>query len=445
MTKVSETASSAIFHRSLTKDYPEATGGQGIYIIKSDGTKILDGSSGAAVSCLGHGHPDVIEAIVEQAKGLAFAHTSFFTNDPSEKLASFLIDSSQGAFSKVLFLSSGSEAVESALKLARQYHLTKGNSERVNFISRKYSYHGNTIGALSAGFNPVRRQAFEPLLSSAFHHVSPCFYTRDSNPGETEQAYVERLIKEYEDMFLRLGPGTVAAVILEPVSGATLGAVPAASGYLDRLRQLCDKHGALLIFDEVMCGMGRVGTLHAWQSLGDSAPDLQTIGKGLGAGYQPISAVLVGSKVHQTIKASQEEKPFVSGHTYQGHAIGCAAALATQQVILRDNLLDNVQRMGELFSQKLKKTPKLKEVRGLGLFLTVEFATEPGSHIASEVAETCLRNGAAVYLCSPAVDAIMFAPPFTINEDEVGVLVDIFTKSVDEVLDRKQRVQGDRI
>ncbi|KAJ4252015.1 hypothetical protein NW762_011316 [Fusarium torreyae] len=439
MAKVTEKASSDIFHRSLTKDYPEATGGRGVYIIKSDGTKVLDGSSGAAVSCLGHGHPDVIEAIIEQAKDLAFAHTSFFTNNPSEKLASFLIESSEGAFIKVLFLSSGSEAVESALKLARQYHLANGNPERVNFISRKYSYHGNTIGALSAGFNPMRRQAFEPLLSTAFHHVSPCLYTWDAGTNETEGDYVERLIKEYEDMFLQLGPETVAAVILEPVTGATLGAVPAASGYLDRLRQLCDKHGALLIFDEVMCGMGRVGTLHAWQSLGNSAPDLQIIGKGLGAGYQAISAVLVGSKVHQTIRASQAEKPFVSGHTYQGHAIGCAAALATQQVILRDNLLDNVQRIGVLLSEQLKKTPKLKEVRGLGLFLTVEFATEPGARIAPDVAETCLRNGAAVYLCSPAVDAIMFAPPFIISEDEIVVLVDIFTKSVTEVLGGKQK------
>ncbi|KAM0549852.1 hypothetical protein ACHAPJ_009294 [Fusarium lateritium] len=405
MTKVAEKASSNIFHRSLTKDYPEATGGQGVYIIKSDGTKVLDGSSGAAVSCLGHGHPDVIEAIIEQAKGLAFAHTSFFTNDPSEKLASFLINSSEGAFSKVLFLSSGSEAVESALKLGRQYHLAKKNPERVNFISRNYSYHGNTIGALSAGFNPLRRQAFEPLLSTAFHHVSPCFYTRDAGPGETEYGYVDRLIKEYEDMFLQLGPETVAAVILEPVSGATLGAVPAAAGYLDR----------------------------------NSAPDLQTIGKGLGAGYQPISAVLVRSKVHQSIKASQTERPFVSGHTYQGHAIGCAAALATQQVILRDNLLGSVQKMGDLLAQQLKKTPKLKEVRGLGLFLTVEFATEPGARIAPDVAEACLRNGAAVYLCSPSVDALMVAPPFIINEREVGILVDIFIKSVTEVLDGKQR------
>ncbi|KAH8694450.1 pyridoxal phosphate-dependent transferase [Ilyonectria robusta] len=429
---------SHIFHRSLSKDYPTAAAGQGVYIISPDGTKILDGSSGAAVSCLGHGNPDVIAAIIEQAQRMAFAHSSFFTSDPAEELASLLIDSSHGAFSKVLFLSSGSEAVESAFKLARQYHLCNGDPGRVNIISRQFSYHGNTIGALSAGFNPPRRQPFKPLLSPAFHHVSPCFFSRDASPDESEQDYVKRLIKEYEDMFTRLGPETVAAVIVEPVGGSTLGAVPAASGYLAQLRELCDKHGSLLIFDEVMCGMGRVGTLHAWQSLGSSAPDIQTIGKGLGAGYQPISGILISPKVHDTLKSSQATNPFVNGHTYQGHSIACAAALATQRTIVKNNLLSNVRQMGDLLFRKLKTlTPHLKEVRGLGLFLAVEFSSKPTAHIAPEVAQACFKNGAAVYLCSAAVDSVMFAPPFIINETEINELVDIFLRSVNEVLERK--------
>ncbi|KAL6249599.1 hypothetical protein RBB50_003452 [Rhinocladiella similis] len=369
---------------------------------------------------------------------MAFAHTSFFTSDPAEQLAGFLIQHSGKAFSNVMFLSSGSEAVESAIKLARHYHVSRGEPQRVNFICREYAYHGNTLGALSAGFNPPRRQIFEPMLSTVFHHVSPCFFTRDAQVGESEDAYVERLVLEYEELFQTLGSSSVAAMLVEPMSGATLGAVPAAKGYLARLRELCDKYGALLIFDEVMCGMGRAGTLHAWQALGDVAPDLQTIGKGLGAGYQPISAVLVSSKVHQVMKSSQSKHPFVSGHTYQGHSIGCAAALATQQTITNDNLLANVQLMGELLEKEIRKTmPMLKEVRGLGLFKAVEFDRTAQGPLAANVASTCLSKGVAVYQCSPAVDAILLAPPFIIKEQEVKQLVRVFADSTSEVLKNK--------
>lgn len=449
--------SSAIFHRSLTKEYDVASGGAGVYLVQPDGTRTLDGSSGAAVSCLGHGHTVVIEAIVEQARKLAFAHSSFFTSDPAEELAHFLIEQSAREFSKVMFLSSGSalsractnentylldhpgsEAVESAIKIARQYHVSRGQPQRVNFICREYAYHGNTLGALSAGFNPPRRQTFEPLLSPAFHHVSPCFFSRDAKEGEVEDAYVDRLIEEYEEMFATLGGSSVAAVLIEPISGATLGSVPAARGYLARLRELCDKHGALLIFDEVMCGMGRAGTLHAWQSLGGVAPDIQTIGKGLGAGYQPISAILVNPRVHRLMQESQSKHPFISGHTYQGHSIGCAAALATQKTLVKDDLLNNVKSMGEILVRELSnRVPMLKEVRGVGLFQTVEFATEPNRRIAADVAKVCFSNGAAVYLCSPATDSIMFAPPFIIKEAEVEELVQIFVTSVKEVLQEK--------
>lgn len=437
---ISSPQPTAIFHRSLTKNYDLASGGEGVYILHPDGSRTLDGSSGAAVSCLGHGHQAVIEAIVEQARKMAFAHTSFFTSDPAEELARFLIDQSDSAFTKVMFLSSGSEAVESAIKLARQYHVSRGETKRVNYICREYAYHGNTLGALSAGFNPPRRRTFEPLLSSAFYHVSPCFFSRDAKHGENEGAYADRLVREYEEMFETLDPSSVAAVMVEPMSGATLGAVPAAQGYLAGLRELCDKYGALLIFDEVMCGMGRTGTLHAWQSLGNVVPDLQTIGKGLGAGYQPISAVLVSPKVHQVMETSQTQHPFISGHTYQGHSIGCSAALATQKTIDKDNLLANVRAMGDLLEELLRKqVPKLKEVRGLGLFKAVEFATQPGQSIAADVAATCLSNGAAVYLCSPAVDAILFAPPFIISEQEVSELVSIFVASTKQVLRQKEQ------
>jgi adenosylmethionine-8-amino-7-oxononanoate aminotransferase len=282
----------------------------------------------------------------------------------------------------------------------------------------------------------ARRIPFEPILSQAFHHVSRCFFSKDASEGEDEEAYVDRLIVEYEEMFQKLGPSSVAAVMIEPVSGATLGAVPAARGYLARLRELCDKHGALLIYDEVMCGMGRLGTTHAWQSLGSVAPDLQTIGKGLSGGYQPVSAILVGPKVHQVMQATTISHPFVSGHTYQGHTIGCAAALATQQVMVNENLLTNVKAMGVLLERELReRTPMLKETRGLGLFVGVEFATQPDGPIAAHVVQTCLTKGAAIYLASPASDTVIFAPPFIINEREVKELVQIFVEATKQVLE----------
>lgn len=274
------------------------------------------------------------------------------------------------------------------------------------------------------------------MLSPVFHHVSPCFFRRDAHANEDESAYVRRLLFEYEETFTKLGPQSVAAIIVEPVSGATLGAVPAAQGYLSGLRDLCSKYGALLIFDEVMCGMGRIGSPHAWQSLGGIAPDIQTIGKGLAGGYQPISGVLFSEKISDALTKSHSTKPFMSGHTYQDHPIGCAAAIATQQAIIQDSLLQNVRAMGEFLKNSLQAAvPFLKDVRGMGLFIAVEFATEIGSKpLAAAVASTCLKNGAAVYLCSDLVDAILFAPPYIISAGEVEELVDIFVKSTRQVL-----------
>lgn len=429
---------SAVFHRSQHKLYETAFAASGVYIINADGRRTIDGSSGAAVSCLGHGHTEVIDAIVRQARQLSFVHGSFFTNHPAQDLAKLLIEQSSGAFKRAMLLNSGSEAVESAIKLARQYHVANSQPERVNFISRQYSYHGNTLGALSAGMHFARRSQFAPLLSPSFHHVSRCFYSKDARAGETEEKYTTRLIEGYEAMFQQLGPSTVAAVILEPVSGATLGSVPATKGYLRGVRDVCDRHGALLIFDEVMCGMGRCGTFNAWQSLGGVAPDLQTIGKGLAGGYQPISGVLLNGKVFDMIESPRTPSVFLSGHTYQDHPMGCAAALATQRVIIRDKLLDKVRVAGRMLRQRLQESvPNISEVRGLGLFLTVEFEQTSETPIAADVASACLKNGAAVYLCSDATDAVMFAPPFIIADSEIDELVDVFRTSVEEVLSRR--------
>jgi adenosylmethionine-8-amino-7-oxononanoate aminotransferase len=310
--------------------------------------------------------------------------------------------------------------------------------ERVNVIAREYSYHGNTLGALAAGWNPPRRDPYAPMLSPAFHHAPRCFYSRDAESGEDESDYVARIMDAYEQLFQRLNPATVAAVIVEPVVGATLGSVAAATGYLSCLRKLCDRHGALLIYDEVMCGMGRTGTAHAWQSLDGPSPDLQTIGKGLAAGYQPVSAVLISGKVSSRMHESSSSRVFLSGHTYQAHAIGCAAAIAVQKTMQRDSLLDNVREMGAYLVQQLSQhipQPLLKEIRGVGLFQTVEFSTAQmgTAPVAAEVAALTFEKGAAVYLCSSAVDAILFAPPFIITKHQVDELVKCFIGAVLEV------------
>lgn len=443
----STSSNSSLFHRSLEKAYPTAVKGEGVYLVTSDGRKVFDGSSGAAVSSLGHGNEEVIDAICDQARSLAFAHSSFFTSDPAEELAEVILRNSKDAFAKVLFLTSGSEAVESALKLARQYHVYNGQPERVNFIGRVNSYHGNTLGALAAGNNPARRDTFAPILAPVFHHVHRCFYQADGQ-GLDEKAYEDKLIAEYEEMFAQLGPQTIAAVIIEPVVGATLGSVPATQTYLPRLSQLCKSHGALLIYDEVMCGMGRVGTYHAWEGLGGVAPDLQTIGKGLGAGYQPLSAVLIGETVYQNfVQHSKGSKAFLSGHTFQGHSMACAGALAVQRILERDSLVSNCHRMGQVLDDTLSKELPAEfeqhggRLRGLGLFRTVDFGDlgkANGGPIAKEVAEKSFQLGAAVYLCSPVVDAILFCPPFIMTEGETVQLARIFIEALSSVLDSRK-------
>lgn len=442
-------SSSAIFHRSPDRDYPIAVGGEGVYLFTESGEKILDGCCGAAVSCLGHSNHEVTDAIIDQVKKLNWAHTAEFTTGPAEELARLLLDESHGAFEKVCFLSSGSEAVESAIKILRQYHVYNNEPDRVNIIGRHHSYHGNTLGALAAGNNPARRPTFAPMLGPVFHHVSRCLYDADGN-GRTETEYEDALIGEFEAKIAELGPSTVAGIIVEPLVGATLGSAPATASYLPRLRELCDRHGIILVFDEVMCGMGRIGSLHAWQRLGNVAPDLQTIGKGLGAGYQPLSAVLMAPKIYKLFEEhSRGGRHFESGHTFQGHPVACAGALAVQKIVKRDNLARNTLEMGELL-RKLLYDGLPQEVighgasiRGMGLFMTVDFGTA-GSHcggrLAGEVKTETFREGAAVYPCSPTVDALLFAPPFIISAEEVAALAGAFHRALKTVLSRRREM-----
>jgi adenosylmethionine-8-amino-7-oxononanoate aminotransferase len=318
-----------VLHRHLRTTPPVAVGGHGVYLMDASGRKYLDACGGAAVSCLGHGHPAVLAAMHAQIDRLAYAHTSFFTSESAEALADQLIRTAPGGISHVYFVSGGSEAVEAALKMARQYFVETGEPERSVFVGRRQSYHGNTLGALAVGGNAWRRRQFAPLLIDA-RHVAPCYPYRDQRVDESAEAYGARLAAELDATIIAIGAQRVIAFVAETVGGATSGALTPVPGYFKAIREVCDRHGVLLILDEVMCGMGRTGTLHACEQE-SVVPDLMTIAKGLGGGFQPIGAVLAQRKI---VEAMSEGTGFFSGHTYLGR-VACAAALAVQQVIER--------------------------------------------------------------------------------------------------------------
>src|SRR4029079_13517204 len=333
---------SRVLHRSLDIAPPKAVGGEGVWLIAEDGRRILDGSGGAAVSCLGHQHPRVIEAITRQSSTHTYAHTAFFSSEPAEALAENLVGHEPGGLGYAYFVSSGSEAIEASIKLARQYFIEIGEPERAHFVARRQSYHGNTLGALAVGGHAWRRREVAPLLIHVTH-VSPCYPYRDLRDGETPEAYGRRLADELDAAIVAAGPKRVIAFVAETVGGATAGVLTAVPGYFRAVREVCDRHGCLMILDEVMCGMGRTGTLHACEQEG-VVPDLCAIAKGLGGGYQPIGAVLAQRKIVDAM--SQGSGFFQHGHTYLGHAVACAAALAVQKVIERDGLLARVREGG---------------------------------------------------------------------------------------------------
>ena len=438
---------SRILHRSINHAYPVAVGGEGIRIIDSNGKQYIDASGGAAVSCLGHGHPDITRAMHEQADKLAFAHTSFFTTEPAERLADELIAHAPQGISHVYYVSGGSEAIEAALKMARQYHVENGEPQRRHFIARRQSYHGNTVGALSVGGNAWRRQQFAPMLIEA-HHIAPCFEYRDRQPDETPEAYGQRTANELEAKILELGTDSVIAFVAEPVVGATLGAVTAAPGYFKRIREICDKYGVLLILDEVMCGMGRTGTLHAIEQEGIS-PDIMTIAKGLGGGYQPIGATLLSQKVFDAFKNGSGF--FQHGHTYLGHPMACAAALAVQEVIKRDHLLQNVQAMGAHLMEQLQDRfgnhRHVGDIRGRGLFQAIELVQDraskatfdPAKKLNARIKQEAMTLGLMCYPMGGTIDGrhgdhVLLAPPFICTKDDINLIVEKLGDAVDTAL-----------
>jgi adenosylmethionine-8-amino-7-oxononanoate aminotransferase len=433
-----------ILHRHTGHDYPFAVSGAGATIRDAAGKEYIDASGGAAVSCLGHSHQDVLAAMHAQLDRLAYAHTSFFTTQVAEELADDLVAHAPRGIGHVFFLSGGSEAIEAALKLARQYFVERGELQRRYFIARRQSYHGITLGALAVGGRLRQREAFGPLLIEA-HHVSPVYEYRGRRVNETPPAYGERLAQELEAKVNELGGDKVVAFVAETVVGATLGAVPAVPGYFSRVRDICDRHGVLLILDEVMCGMGRTGSLHACEQEGVS-PDLMALAKGLGGGYAPIGALLMQSKIFNAI--ADGSGVFRHSHTYTGHSLACASALAVQRVMRRDKLLANVSAQGARLARRLNERfgnhPCVGDVRGRGLLQALELVADRASKkpfdaklkLHARVKREAMARGLMVYPMGGTVDGergdhVLLAPPFIIDAPLVDTIVERLGEAID--------------
>ena len=438
---------SRLFHRLPSRVYPTAVRGEGVYLFDAAGKRYIDASGGAAVACLGHGHPAVIAAIKRQADALCYVHTSFFTTEVAEQLAEHLVSRAPLGVSHASFVSGGAEAMETALKMARQYFLERGEPKRTRFIARRQSYHGNTLGALAVSGNLWRRERFAPMLFDVTH-VSPCYAYREQRIDESAVAYGERLARELDAAIVVAGPETVIAFVAEPVVGATLGAVAAVPGYFKRVREVCDRHGIFLILDEVMCGMGRCGTLFACEAEG-VVPDIITIAKGLGAGYGPIGAVLLARHVHDAFIVGSGA--FQHGFTYMGHALACAAALEVQRVIAAEGLLAQVVARGATLKAELARAfadhPHVGDIRGRGLMVALELVADreskapfaPERKLNARIKETALDVGLVCYPGGGSVDGrqgdhVLLAPPFITTEAQVGEIVDLLRIAVDRAI-----------
>ena len=426
-----------ILHRQIHNDYPVAVGGRGVMLFDRDGKCYIDASGGAAVSCLGHQHPDVIAAICAQIGQLAYAHTSFFTTEPAEALADELAAHAPGDLRRIYFVSGGSEGMETALKMARQAFVERGEPNRRRFVARQQSYHGNTLGALSVGGNPWRKAPFEPILMES-HHIDPCYAYRYRRINESLEEYGRRAADALAAKLLALGPGTVIAFVAETVVGATIGSVPPAPGYFKRMREICDRHGVLLILDEVMCGMGRTGTMHAWEQEG-IAPDLQVVAKGLGGGYQPIGGVLIAENRRCDLRRLRRHS--MHGHTYSGHPLACAAGAGGAAHHPRDKLLDHIRAMGCRLEHRLNERfgnhHHVGDIRGRGLFRALELVTDrdskapfdPALKLNDRVKREAMERGLMVYpnggtADGRAGDHVLLAPPFIVDEATIDTIVE---------------------
>ena len=436
-----------IMHRRLGDKPPVAVSAQGMLVRDSGGNTYIDACGGAAVSTLGHGHPDILSAIHRQIDRNACAHSAFFTTDVAEELSERLIAGAPAGLNQVYLVSGGSEAMEAALKLARQFFVAAGATERTTFIARRGSYHGNTLGALAVGDSAWGRSQFDPLLMNVAR-VAPCYEYRERADGQTRDDYTMALLQEIEATLLATGAEKVIAFCAEPVVGATGGAIAPTNGYFRGVRALCDKYGILLIADEVMCGMGRTGTMHALEQDGVT-PDIAVIGNGLGAGYLPIGAVLArGTLVERMRKGAAV---FQHGHVYTGHPVAAAAALAVQKVIERDDLLAAVRLRGESLRRMLRDAfgshEHVGDIRGRGLFMALELVRErstrqpfdPALKLHAAIKAQAMANGLMVFPGGGTIDGVhgdhvLIAPPFIATDADLSEIVSRLSDAVEAAL-----------
>ncbi|KAF7197830.1 putative aminotransferase [Pseudocercospora fuligena] len=438
---------SFIFHRSQRDQPTNIVSGSGISFTTNDGQHIIDASAGPSVAILGHNQPRVMNAVLRQMQSISYAYSMGYTTTAGEELARLLLEDQPGGLSRAIFVNSGSEATDAALKLASQYWIERGQPRKTNFIARKQSYHGNTLGALCVSGHESRREMYQSWMSTNVSFVDPCYTYRAQVSTETEEEYVDRLAVQFEQEIMRLGADTVAAFIMEPVSGTTLGCVPPAKGYMQSIRRICDRHDILLIYDEIMCGIGKTGAMHAWEQEGAS-PDIQTIGKALGAGFVPISGVLAKQKVYDSV--ANGSKTLAHGHTFQAHPIACAAALEVQRIIREEDLLSNVAIRGEQLQQELHKhlsgLPHVGDIRGRGLFMAVEFMKEPSSRTpfplgcgySDDIVRVAKQAGLNIlgtlgHTGEHHVEHVIVCPPYTIQHEEVIEIVRRLRNAIKEV------------
>ncbi|KAK1542089.1 aminotransferase class-III [Colletotrichum paranaense] len=436
-----------LMHRSLIQHPSMVESASGIYLNLANGKRVIDACGGAAVALIGHANEEVIQAISDQARKVSYVHTQAYTTQPAEELADLILDGNPHGLEKAFFVCSGSEAVESALKLARQYHFENGQPQRKHFIGRKQAYHGNTMATMSISTVASRKVPYEGFSYPHVSYVSPAYPYQYQRADETEDEFTARLLAEIEDEFQRIGPDNVIAFVAETMVGATAGCVAPPVGYIAGARQICDKHGALLILDEVMCGTGRTGTYFAFEQEG-IVPDIVTVAKGLGGGYGPIAGVLMHEKVVSMLR--QGSNAFNHGHTYQAHPIACAAALAVQRIVKRDDLVARCAQLGKqlevLLRTELIKCKSVGDIRGRGLFWAVEFVKDretkdtfdPKLRFGLRVQERAFEKGVALYPGAGTVDGsrgdhVLLAPPFTTTEEELRKICSVFREALEQI------------
>jgi adenosylmethionine-8-amino-7-oxononanoate aminotransferase len=427
---------------------PRIVRGRGSYLFDTAGKRYLDGSGGPAVFCLGHAHPEVNAAIREQLDSIAYAYRYLFTSSALEGLTETVLRLCGGEFTDIVYTGSGSEAVESAMKIALQHFAARGLGTKRRFIARRRSWHGNTLGALSISDFAQRRRAFEgSLLDATFVSAANAYRRPD---GVSEQGLTTHLATELEHTILSLGPQNVAAFVFEPIVGAAGGVVPAPDGYARAIQTVCRKHDVLMIADEVMCGAGRSGTWRALEHDG-AVPDIMSIAKGLAGGYIPLGATLVTARVAAPIHS--EHGAFMTGHTFTGHTAACAAGLAVQHIVERDRLLERVRAVGGTFKenirQALSKFDEVGDVRGRGFFIGIELVRDretkapfPAERSLSfDIGARAFADGLICYPCSGNVDGtsgdtIIIAPPYNASDGELEEIVAKLSRAVDLALSR---------